>query len=78
MAIQWEILISCTQIFTHTHTHTHTHTYTHTLKGNIIIFQRNNMKIYQPHLSFGGAMSGTKWQKQKEGERRQRSKATDG
>lgn len=35
------------------------------------------MQIYQSYISFGGVMSGTKWDKKGKGEKRQRSKATN-
>ena len=35
------------------------------------------MQIYQSYISFGGVMSGTKWGKKGEREKRQRSKATN-
>lgn len=51
--------------------------FTFIIRRNVILLQRNNMQIYQPYISFGGVMSGTKWGR-KRGERRQRPKATDG
>lgn len=61
-------LIRCTNLFF----------FTLIIRRNVILLQRNNMQIYQPYISFGGVMSGTKWGRQREGERRQRPKATDG
>lgn len=47
----------------------------HKEKHNLL--QRNSMQIYQSYISFGGVLSGTKWGKKGEREKRQRSKATN-